>query len=150
MNIAKILENVPEGTELYSTLIGECKFVEVENSSKYPIKVRINDNAIDDYECFTKDGKYFANEHGANGECLLFPSKENRDWSKFKVEKPSYKFKPFDKVLVRRSEITHWICNYFSHMCENYYVCLGGDIWTYCIPYNDETKHLVGTSKAFV
>lgn len=143
MNLVEILKNVPKGIKLYSSVCGELSFVKISNDNIFPI-VCTNEHNI---YTFTKEGKYV---NVLSGECVLFPSKENRDWNTFKVEKPSYKFKPFDKVLVRRSEITHWICNYFSHMCENYYVCLGGEIWTYCIPYNDETKHLVGTSKAFV
>ena len=77
---------------------------------------------------------------------MLFPSKENRDWNTFKVEK-SYEFKPFDKVLVRHNKNANWVCDYFSHKYKDGYTCSGGIIWDYCIPYNDDTKHLVGTNK---
>lgn len=147
MDLVKILKNVPKGTKLYSPLIGECELVEVENSSEYPIKVKI-DNNDNEYECFTKNGKYYANEYGVNGECLLFPSKENRDWSKFEVEKP-YQFRPFDPVLVRDCESDKWRCNYFSHIEGENYVCVGST-WNYCIPYNSETAHLAGTNKSFM
>lgn len=142
MNIAEILKDAPKGTKLYSTVAGYVELLGINNKLAHPIRVTIENS--DDIESFTKEGKY--NNEYPNGECVLFPSKENRDWSKFKVEK-SYKFEPFDKVLVRAYEANNWSCNYFSHMSKGCYVCLGGIIWNYCIPYNDETKHLVGTNK---
>ena len=55
---------------------------------------------------------------------------------------------PFDRVLVRDNDDDKWICNLFSHYNggEPYpYVCVSS-LWINCIPYNDETKHLVGTT----
>jgi hypothetical protein len=147
INIAEILKSVPTGTKLYSPLIGECILEEVNDDDNYPIKVKVSDND-DLVEHFTKDGKYFDGAYGVNGECLLFPSKENRDWNKFEVEKP-YKFKPFDPVLVRDMTSDDWRCNYFSHIDGENYICMGSS-WNYCIPYNDETKHLIGTNKSFM
>ena len=54
--------------------------------------------------------------------------------------------KPFDRVLVRDRDIQHWICNLFSHIINNEYLCIGS-CFIYCIPYNDDTKHLVGTKE---
>ena len=96
-----------------------------------------------------------------DGECTLFPSKEQRDWSKFTA--PWYKkerfnpktLKPFDKVLVRDSMLVDgslsnlWKCQIFSFIREDEdypYVCIN-DEYSFCIPYNDDTKHLVGTNK---
>ena len=57
--------------------------------------------------------------------------------------------KPFDKVVVRDT-IRNWKCGLFSHIKDSVtkykYSCIGSD-YVYCIPYNDETKHLVGTYK---
>ena len=87
------------------------------------------------------------------GECILFPSRDQRDWSKFTA--PWYKkekfdpktLKPFDKVIVKGSDLK-WICGIFSHYDKTKsmpYICIG---WFYdvCIPYNDDTKHLLGTT----
>lgn len=56
--------------------------------------------------------------------------------------------KPFDKVLTRDGDNNFWRCNLFSHYhdCEyiRKFVCVHG-IYKYCIPYNDDTKHLVDT-----
>lgn len=57
-------------------------------------------------------------------------------------------FKPFDKVLVRDSNDHEWKAGIFSHYSEgvNYpFICIGCG-YGYCIPYNEETKHLLGTT----
>ncbi len=82
MNIAEILKNTPKGTRLYSPICGEVKFDSVNFASLYtPICVLSSTGEV---FCFTEDGKW--NVEYYNTECLLFPSKENRDWSTFKVE----------------------------------------------------------------
>lgn len=78
MNIAEILKYCPKGTKLYSLIHGEVTLEKVENSGKYPIKVALN-NGITTY--YTKDGMFFKE----SGECILFPSKDQRDWSKFRL-----------------------------------------------------------------
>lgn len=49
---------------------------------------------------------------------------------------------PFDRVLVYFNGI--WDCDLFSYIKTDFCVCVSG-IFDYCIPYNDDTKHLVGT-----
>ena len=56
--------------------------------------------------------------------------------------------KPFDRVITRGDNNDIWTANIFSHM-NSYgeYVaigCVGG--YHYCLPYNDETAHLIGTT----
>ena len=91
-----------------------------------------------------------------DGECLIFPSKEQRDWSKFerfwdkpkKVDRFDPKvFQPFDKVLLREED-EQWKAALFSHIdnCSHGAMCCGYFVWKQCIPYNDETKHLLGTT----
>ena len=85
LNLVEILKNVPTGTKLYSPLIGECKFDKIDNNVPYCIKVLtvINENHTV-IESFDSNGKRSSDYKG--GECLLFPSRENRDWSTFYVE----------------------------------------------------------------
>ena len=56
---------------------------------------------------------------------------------------------PFEKVLVRDSDDDSWCCDLFSHIKEENidykYVASSFFCYRCCIPYNDETKHLVGT-----
>ena len=64
-----------------------------------------------------------------------------------KVEKFDPKvFQPFDKVLLRE-EGEQWKAALFSHIdnCSHGVMCCGYFVWKQCIPYNEETKHLVGT-----
>ena len=150
MNIAGILKYCPEGIKLYTTIWGEVTFIEVSENvcNLYPIIIY---NGYD-HVGLTKDGRYLINKQ--DSECILFPSKDQRDWSKFTA--PWYKkekfdpkaLKPFDRVLIKD---VIWSVGIFSHYNKNvcYYSCecVGGTITKYCIPYNDETKHLVGTSE---
>ena len=53
--------------------------------------------------------------------------------------------KPFNKVLVRDSTMQKWCGDFFQYMEGNSFVCTSA-AWAYCIPYNYDTKHLVGTS----
>lgn len=60
--------------------------------------------------------------------------------------KPKCKFKPFDKVVVRDTEYSTWCADLFSHIDVDYrYACVGAT-WNFCIPYNEETAHLLGTT----
>ena len=55
--------------------------------------------------------------------------------------------KPFDKVLARNHSSHKWTCDLFSDIIvgdECMYHCIGS-YYRYCIPYNDDTKHLLGT-----
>lgn len=81
INIAEILKNVPKGTKLYCPLIGEVTFSEIDENIALPIIV---EDCHGFEVTFTNDGKYCTNYK--DSECMLFPSKENRDWSTFKVE----------------------------------------------------------------
>ena len=154
IDLTKILENCPEGTKLYSTVHGEVQFDHIEIDSEYPIRVTVLSKQGLYYNIlFTKYG-ILLNDY-PKGECILFPSKEQRDWSKFTA--PWYKkekfdpktLKPFDKVLVKRSgKEDSWTCNIFSSYSEGTgydFECLD-DVYENCIPYNDNTKHLVGTT----
>lgn len=139
MNITKILECCPNDTELYSPVYGKVTLEEIINSEQYPIKVITNDGYIRSY---TKEGKLFDNR--PDGECMLFPSKEQRDWSKFVVPN-KHQFKPFDKVLVRNGDSDIWDCNIFNRIDEDgEYYCIDCECWEQCIPY-EGNEHLLGT-----
>lgn len=151
IDLTNILRDCPEGTKFYSPLFGEVDFKEIGSDYEYPI---VTNKGMCEF-VFTEKGFYYAEE---DGECLLFPSKEQRDWSKFTA--PWYKkerfdpktLKPFDKVLVRDDDpCVFWRCSFYSHTWghENittYRYAAMDDSYAFCIPYNDETKHLVGTT----
>ena len=62
-----------------------------------------------------------------------------------------YQFKPFDKVLVRNTEEQIWKPNFYSfeEYNSNGHVCTNDMKYAQCIPYNENTAHLVGTNKPY-
>ena len=149
IDLTKILKNCPKGWEFYSSLLGEVEFEGIRDDEKeaYPIWVKVGKLAYT--TGFTKEGFYLKGK----GECTLFPSKDQRDWSKFTA--PWYKnekfnpntLKTFDRVLTRHFDDERWEINFYSYTNPNWlwpYTCMDKS-YKYCIPYNDDTKHLVGT-----
>ena len=77
LNIANILKNKPKGTKLYADAFGELKFVKVDEVDT--IYTRTKEGML---YSFYNNGKY-----NKNGEPILVPSKEMRDWNKFAWKK---------------------------------------------------------------
>lgn len=148
IDLTKILKDCPIGWELYSCIHGKVRFNRLD-SCTFPVSVELSDGFD---ESFSRDGRF---TNLPQSECCLFPSSDQRDWSKFTA--PWYnkkKFDPktlnaFDRVLVRNYKTTKWRCDHFSHFDGgNYNPCIASCCsYTFCIPYNDGTKHLVGTAK---
>ena len=149
LNLCEILRHCPKGWEFWSPMLGNVKFISI-GKSKINVDTEqegsweINSDSTVTIDCFT------------SAEPMLFPSKWQRDWSKFtapwlKKERFNPKaLNPFDKVVVRNIESNTWRIEYFSHIDERrkpYPFYCSGDNFAYCIPYNDDTKHLVGTKK---
>ena len=201
LDLVEILKDCPSGISLYSPVYGYVQLASVSlvEGAKYPIE--IIGVLYGTKFGITKDGRIYED---FQGECMLFPSKEQRDWSKFKVKKPKFKvgdrirhketnkddvyeiskvyddsygiagftwminmkyqdqyelvpnkfdpktLKPFDRVIIR-NVLNVWTCTLFSHISDKpdsryiYVTC--ESVHKYCIPYNDETKHLVGTKE---
>ena len=153
LDLTTILEGCPQGTKFYSSIYGEVSFVEIKICFAYPITLMsygINQLPAGQI-CYAKDGNY---NSAYNGECTLFPSKDQRDWSKFvrfwdkpKVEKFDPKtLQPFDKVLIRNVDNGFWNAAFFSYIAGQWVNCVGSGT-AECIPYNEETKHLLGTKE---
>ena len=149
IDLTKILKDCPEGTKFYSTIFGDVTFYYIDKNAEFKIIL----TAEGGYNCsVSANGRHYV---GFDGECTLFPSKDQRDWSKFTA--PWYKkekfdpktLKSFDRVLVSYGE-SNWKCKLFSHIDNNEskykYDCCDA-LYEYCIPYNEETKHLVGTTE---
>lgn len=63
--------------------------------------------------------------------------------------KQEYEFNPFDKVLGRECETDKWRADLFSHMNEEgEFICIGY-VWEQCVPYNEQTAHLLGTTENY-
>ena len=146
LNLVAILKDCPKGTVLYSTIYGYVILVEVQNSGRFPIKYMKRGGTCNSV---TAQGLFSLE---CEGECILFPSKDQRDWSKFNIKKHKFNpntLEPFDKVLARNDR-EEWNCMFFSHIVKDedtYPYACGYDMFTYCIPYNDDTKHLIGKTE---
>lgn len=150
IDLIKILKDCPKDWKFWSPILGEVEFnCNYENNKS--ININVNKYGIDWY--FNSDAKIILGGIESQ-EIMIYPSREQRDWSKFTA--PWYKkerfdpntLKPFDKVLVRIGKNDYkWSCDLFSYInndtCRYHGV---GYCAKYCIPYNDETKHLLGTT----
>ena len=148
IDLTKILDGCPEGTEFYHVGYGRVWFVGIDLNSNYPIKLSLhNDNCI--HAAVSAKGTL---DVSYNGECLLVPSKDQRDWSKFERfwDKPkigkfdSNTLQPFDKVLIRNYDGCVWDPSFFGYKTDEDLICIAA-LNVQCIPYNEETKHLIGT-----
>lgn len=147
IDLTKILKDCPEGWEFWSDNFGKVKFKYIDKSYDEPILVKRTDG----YNAYYTEEGWCSIDFPAS--CLLWPSKDCRDWSKFTA--PWYKkdkfdpktLQPFDKVIVRNCSNYVWNVDFYSCKYANAeysYGCIG-DAYRFCIPYNDDTKHLVGT-----
>lgn len=81
MNIAEILKHCKTGIKLYSTVHGEVEYIYINKyDEKYPIVCK---DEMGYAAAFTIDGRIYHNY--SNAECVLFPSKTQRDWNKFTI-----------------------------------------------------------------
>ena len=143
LDLCLILKNCPKDTKLYCTFLGDVLFSKIEDN-----KIFIHTSyAI--YSLYS-DGKFTY-----EGECVIFPSREQRDWNKFKVPVKKFNpkdFKPFDKVLLREGYGFKWYPTFLEKISKepsgkySAVELIIGYKWDMCIPYNEETKHLCGTT----
>lgn len=157
IDLTKILKDCPKGFPLYSNIFGSVYFKHATPYNIYVVTTREMEAT------FGKNGHYFAEYEDV--ECSIFPSRYQRDWSKFTA--PWYKkdkfdpktLRPFDKVLFRDHSTEEWDIGHFSYIeydlagfdlsdCEKKGEFLvhtaGGAYYWYAVPYNEDTKHLVG------
>lgn len=91
VDLTKILKNCPKGFKLYSTVCGEVEFDKIKEDRDFPIVCVTTGGS---YGYVTADGRYCLD---FDEECTLFPSKDQRDWSKFTA--PWYKQDKDDERL---------------------------------------------------
>ena len=161
IDLIKILKDCPKGWQFWSPLFGEVKFDHIVFN-----RIEIECVGLHKIVEFDLTGKYLIEVSENNGvcfssECILFPSKDQRDWSKFTApwykheeKKETKRFDPktlnvFDKVLARVYN-GFWFADFVSvpgddELCD--IPCLvGSSNFNEVVPYNDETKHLLGTA----
>ena len=146
IDLTKILKDCPKGWKFYSDIYDEVTFWGFSDLV-YPIQLNTKNHGA---KLLSEKGE----EIIGNGKCILFPSKDQRDWNKFsapwhKKEKFDPKtLQPFDKVLVKNSCDDTWCCGFFSHIAvfdDVYRYSTERTLYEKCIPYNNDTKYLLGT-----
>lgn len=124
INIAKILKDKPQGTKLYSSACGKCELKEADDKS---FKVSFYSSKFG----FMNGGEGTFDKNGNlydDGECIIFPSKEMRDWSKFAWKKGD--------VLVNKDGDVHII---FERFVDDTYCSFVGKYYLW--KENNDTEH---------
>ena len=154
IDLSEILKNCPRGAKFYSYIFGEDTYfmgVSSHQGDAKPIFIYGKYGEGQNF-CLTRKGHAYADDYG---ECCIFPSKDQRDWSKFSapwLNKGSEKFdphtsKPFGKVIARKDSEDSRNIDFFScFKLKEIPICLGG-IKCAVISYNDDTEHLVATTE---
>ena len=152
LNLCEVLKYCPKDEQFWSPMLDGVKFSCIDEERQMIIVETIEGHFTWEINA---DGTISIDEV-TSPEVMLYPSKEMRDWSKFtapwlKKERFDPKtLNPFDKVLVR-FDCGAWSATLFSHLIDSkfankkYDIICCGTVFDYCIPYNDDTKHLVGT-----
>lgn len=125
LDLIKILSKAPNRTKLYSPLYGEVTLTNIKCHSNYPIIVT---DKFGSSHSFTVEGKY---KDIGEGECVLFPSKECRDWNNFKVDLPEG-----TPVMVSSDKID-WSLRFYYKDKRAYNLgkrCGDTTAWQYIIP----------------
>lgn len=125
INIAKILKDKPQGTKLYSSACGKCELKEADDKS---FKVSFYSSKFG----FMNGGEGIFDKNGNlydDGECIVFPSKEMRDWSKFAWKKGD--------VLVSNDGKCKVI---FERFDDDTYTSFVGKYYVECYGKNDELQ----------
>lgn len=146
MNIAEILKDCPKGKKFYSPVLGVCHLKEIKDDNRILIESEDEMVVVLLDSCGKVSGR---------GECILFPTKTNRDWSTFEVPKVDRPFKPFDRVISRLNDSPKgmkgvWSPAFFSRPSGNekypFFVIGGCSSASECLPYNEKTAKLIGTT----
>lgn len=148
INLCEILKDCPKNTKLWSSVYGYVWLKEIIDRKLTNTPIILTSPGFDEIRLYN-DGKYYNIQES---ECIVFPSETQRDWSKFKAPVKKFDpktFQPFDKVLVRIGQSDMWLTSFFAfhnNMGKYPICCINGCIAAIAIPYNDETKHLLGTT----
>lgn len=130
INLVEILKDCPEGTEFYTSIYGVVKFDKIDLKTKYPIKTR---NAQYGVATFTANGKAFSFE---DSECVIFPSKNQRDWNvwynnclKEKAKKAFQSFNDGDYIHFDDNDGEEWTVIYrkTDELEVRGYACMSDD-----------------------
>ena len=130
LNLLEILKDAPKGTKLYSTIWGEMELLFMGEEF---LRLKTKNGGC---WSFLKDGRLFVNGT-EDGECVLFPSKEQRDWSKFKIDLP------IDTPVMVSDTGERWCLRFYAGGDETFLdgfkerYSEGVGRWNYIVPAKD-------------
>ena len=150
IDLTKILADCPKGWKFWSPILGEVEF-ECNYGNKGSINISVNKEGTDWY--FTSDAKIILGGIKSQ-EIMIYPSRYFHDWSRFtapwdkKERFDPKKLNPFDKVLIWKELDCTWIPTLFTFLdfSLKYPRMRYGSFVVKVIPYNNDTKHLLGAS----
>lgn len=124
----------------------------IDNSSKKLEYYVLNDMSTLDFEDWLSFEDKQIQPITETQQIILFDTlaKRGKAWDAEKKQIVDLKLKwtpkPFDKVVVRCGKADKWSIDFFSYKVSNGYICTGDAWFGYCLPYNEETAHLLGTT----
>lgn len=140
VELAKKITNGEIGGRIVTKRGDDVRIVCFDVKGKAPILGLIDKEDREGFQGYDERGKIPAYEYNELELMLEIP-----EYMTFK----NYDFKPFDKVLGRECETDRWRADLFSHMNEEgEFICIGY-VWEQCIPYNEQTAHLLGTTESY-
>ena len=143
-----VTQGVLKGVNVY--IIKNC-IDKIDNKYNYYARYNTQDKEIDynDWSHISPFAKFATDSE--KQQLFEALAKEGKHWDAEKKQivdlKPKVEFKPFDKVVVRDKEDLVWFADLFSHIDKenNRFACVG-NFWNVCLPYNEETAKLIGTT----
>lgn len=142
-----VIQGVLKGINVY--IIKNC-IDKIDNKYNYYARYNTQDKEINynDWSHISPFAKFATDSE--KQQLFEALAKEGKHWDAEKKQivdlKPKVELKPFDKVLSRRCSEDYWVLNFYSHKTDYYHICIDGSSNLYCIPYNEETAHLLGTT----
>lgn len=142
-NLVSILKHCPEGIKLYSPIFGEVTFHSADNKHIYVIATKSNDE-ITQIE-FSRLGRLILGY--SNAECVLFPSKDQRAWNKFRIPTKKGDVIMFNGILPclvtgdYHKDTTKWCCGLTED--NNFFLNDGSDKWieSFYTPASEEVRN---------
>lgn len=120
----------------------------IEPKFKVGDTIRSKKNSLQEYKITDVSSEYYST--GIGSSCVsLLPIKDQDDFilvpNRFDIKSLQH----FDRVLVRQYNVSAWCIDFYSYYDEvnGYAVCTGDVHYDYCIPYNEDTKHLVSKTE---
>lgn len=147
INLCEILKDCPKGEKFYSPLLGNVTFAYISWDFDKVMVNRCNSEEDEAEYDIESDGHIYIGSV-KSVDIMLYPSKDQLDWSKWECPKPKFDpktLKAFDRILSRHRQSHIWNADFFSFRRDGNICTVGNGYYDVAIPYNDDTKHLVGT-----